>query len=128
MPADVFAEIRLPTALGSPFIALTPPRGERSAELLQDARVVPLARTGVGPDLESSLASLGLLLNGSGIDQLGTVMEELTVALDGRGDEIARIRERGTVRSNCTSSTAATSTARSSRWTRSTPHWRPAAS
>ena len=95
VPADVFAEIRLPTALGSPFIALTPPRGERSAELLQDARVVPLARTGVGPDLESSLASLGLLLNGSGIDQLGTVMEELTVALDGRGDEIARIRERG---------------------------------
>lgn len=95
VPADVFAEIRLPTALGSPFIALTPPRGDRSTELLEDTRLLPLARTGVGPDLESSLASLGLLLNGSGIDQLGTVMEELTIALDGRGDEIARIRDRG---------------------------------
>ena len=49
----------------------------------------------MGPALQSSLASLGLLLNGSGIDQLGTVMSELSVALDGRGDEIARIRERG---------------------------------
>ena len=95
VPADVFAEIRLPTALGSPFIALTPPRGRTSTELLEDSRIVPLDRTGVGPDLESSLATLGLLLNGSGIDQLGTVMEELTVALDGRGDEIARIRDRG---------------------------------
>src|SRR5690606_352641 len=55
VPADVFAEIRLPTALGSPFIALTPPRGENSSALLADTQVVPLARTGVGPDLESSL-------------------------------------------------------------------------
>lgn len=101
VPDGVFAEIRLPTALGSPFIALTPPREQRSPEvqkssgLLEDTRFVPLSHTGVGPDLESSLASLGLLLNGSGIDQLGTVMEELTVALDGRGEEIGRIRDRG---------------------------------
>ena len=95
VPDGVFAEIRLPTALGSPFIALTPPREQQSAELLEDTRIVPLSHTGVGPDLESSLASLGLLLNGSGIDQLSTVMSELTIALDGRGDEIARIRDRG---------------------------------
>lgn len=95
VPADVFAEIRLPTALGSPFVALTPSRDRDTDELLSDTRLIPRERTGVGPDLESSLASLGLLLNGSGIDQLGSVMEELTVALDGRGDEIGRIRERG---------------------------------
>lgn len=95
VPADVLAEIRLPTALGSPFIALSAPRGEATAGLLEDTRLIPRTRTGVGPDLESSLASLGLLLNGSGIDQLGSVMEELTVALGGRGDEIGRIRERG---------------------------------
>ena len=95
VPADVFAEIRLPTALGSPYIALTSPRGPSSGELLEDVRVVPRERTGVGPDLESSLATLGLLLNGSGISQLGSVMEELTVALDGRGEELGRIRDRG---------------------------------
>lgn len=97
VPAGVFAEIRLPTALGSPFIALTAPR-EPTAEaglMLEDTKIVPRERTGVGPDLESSLASLGLLLNGSGIAQLGSVMEELTVALGGRGEEIGRIRERG---------------------------------
>lgn len=95
VPDDVFAEIRLPTALGSPFVALTPSRDGGTGGLLEDSRLVPRERTGVGPDLESSLASLGLLLNGSGIAQLGSVMEELTVALDGRGDEIGRIRERG---------------------------------
>ena len=95
VPADVFAEIRLPTALGTPYVALTPPRDGGTAEKLEDSRLVPRARTGVGPDLESSLASLGLLLNGSGIEQLGTVMGELTVALEGRGDELARIRDRG---------------------------------
>ncbi|MBB1032129.1 MCE family protein [Dietzia sp. SLG310A2-38A2] len=95
VPADVFAEIRLPTALGSPFIALTPPRGEATGALLEDTRLVPRERTAVGPDLESSLAALGLLLNGSGIDQLGSVMRELTVALDGRGEQINRIRDRG---------------------------------
>lgn len=95
VPAGVFAEIRLPTALGSPFIALTPPGESARGALLEDTRTVPRTNTGVGPDLESSLASLGLLLNGSGIAQLGSVMEELTVALDGHGDEIGRIRERG---------------------------------
>ncbi|PTM89639.1 MCE family protein [Dietzia psychralcaliphila] len=95
VPAGVFAEIRLPTALGSPFIALTPPEEPANGALLEDTGSVPRAHTGVGPDLESSLASLGLLLNGSGIAQLGSVMEELTVALDGRGEEIGRIRERG---------------------------------
>lgn len=95
VPADVFAEIRLPTALGSPFVALIPSRRSDTSELLSDTRIVPRERTGVGPDLESSLATLGLLLNGSGIAQLGSIMEELTVALDGRGDEIGRIRERG---------------------------------
>lgn len=100
VPAGVFAEIRLPTALGSPFVALTRPRegtpgAPTSDAQLEDTRLVPRTHTGVGPDLESSLASLGLLLNGSGIAQLGSVMEELTVALDGRGEELGRTRERG---------------------------------
>ena len=95
VPAGVFAEIRLPTALGSPFIALTPPARRTSDALLEDAGSVPRTHTGIGPDVESSLASLGLLLNGSGIAQLGSVMSELTVALDGRGTELGRIRERG---------------------------------
>ena len=99
VPGGVFAEIRLPTALGSPFIALTPPAatgaGADPRPMLADTGEIPRERTGVGPDVESSLASLGLLLNGSGIAQLGSVMEELTVALDGRGEEIGRIRERG---------------------------------
>src|SRR5699024_7195684 len=57
VPADVVAEIRLPTALGTPYVALTPPRDGATAEKLEDSRLVPRARTGAGPGLEASLAA-----------------------------------------------------------------------
>lgn len=93
IPADVFAELRLPTALGTPFVALTP--GQDTGAAVLDGEVeLGRDRTGVGPDLESALGSVGLLLNGSGIEQLDTVMDELTVALAGRGQDLDGIRDR----------------------------------
>src|SRR5699024_60999 len=99
LPADVTATIELPSALGSPFIRIesddpgpaggsadgAPPDDGR---MLTDGDTIPLSRTRVGPELESSLASLGVLLNGSGLDQLSTVMTELNEAFGGRGDQV----------------------------------------
>lgn len=93
IPADVFAELRLPTALGTPFVALTP-GAEAGPEVLDGEAELGRDRTGVGPDLESALGSVGLLLNGSGIEQLDTVMDELTVALSGKGQDLDGIRDR----------------------------------
>lgn len=101
LPADVTAAIELPSALGGPFIRIESdgPAAHGGAAQADDGRVlsdgdtIPLARTRVGPELESSLASLGLLLNGSGVDQLKTVMTELNKAYGGRGDQVRGLVE-----------------------------------
>lgn len=100
LPEDVTARIRLPSALGDPFIRIGLPGGSGGAQpdtgrKLRGGDVIPQERTTVGPELETSLASLGLLLNGSGIDQLNTVLTELNNAYGHNGatvrDLIARL-------------------------------------
>lgn len=105
LPADVTATIESPSALGGPFIRIGSDGsgaagGDADAEaqaddgqVLSDGDIIPLARTRVGPELESSLASLGLLLNGSGFDQLKTMMTELNKAYGGRGDQVRGLVE-----------------------------------
>ncbi|GAA4807391.1 MCE family protein [Tomitella cavernea] len=99
IPADAAAVIEVPSALGNPFVRIEPDRspGDGPVEdgpavgggrMLADGDTIPLARTRVGPELESSLATLGLLLNGSGLDQLETVMTELDAAYGGRGTQV----------------------------------------
>src|SRR5699024_10573737 len=89
LPSDVSARIRLPSALGDPYIRLGVPDGPASdVRRLRGGDVIPLDRTSVGPALETSLASLGLRLNGSGIDQLSTVLTELNEAYGGRGQDV----------------------------------------
>lgn len=94
VPAEAFAEIRQPTALGAPFVALEPPQ-DTGTGVLRDGDSIPRFRTAMGPDLESSLATVGMLLNGSGIEQFKTVMTELSTALAGKGESLDRIADRG---------------------------------
>ena len=94
IPGEPFAEIRQPTALGSPFVAIEPPQNP-GTHVLGDGDSIPRFRTAIGPDLESSLATVGMLLNGSGIEQFKTVMSELSTALDGKGEALDRISDRG---------------------------------
>ncbi len=91
VPAGASVTIELPSALGNPFLRVTPPAGPAGATgVLGDGDEIPVARTAVGPQIESSLAALGLLLTGSGLDQLRTVLTELDAAYGGRG---AQVRE-----------------------------------
>ena len=94
IPGEPFAEIRQPTALGSPFVAIEPPQ-DPGTQVLSDGDSIPRFRTAMGPDLESSLATVGMLLNGSGIEQFKTVMTELSTALAGKGQALDRVSDRG---------------------------------
>lgn len=96
LPSGATATIELPSALGDPFIRLeTEGAGSASpGRSLAEGDVIPISRTRVGPELETSLASLGLLLNGSGVDQLHTVVTELDAAYGGRGDEVGDLTRR----------------------------------
>ncbi|WFR72578.1 MCE family protein [Prescottella defluvii] len=83
LPDNVEAAIELPSALGSPFVRLKIPQ-EPSGTELADGDVIVQSRTEIGPQIESALATLGMILTGSGFDQLRTVIDELDTAFAGR--------------------------------------------
>lgn len=96
LPDNVLAAVELPSALGSPFIRLTPPP-DPSTRPLQDGDVIVEERTVIGPQVESMLATVGTVVTGSGLGQLQTVIEELNAAFAGRGGEVRGLTDSMTV-------------------------------
>ncbi|WP_024796191.1 MlaD family protein [Tomitella biformata] len=87
---DVHASLELPSALGNPFIRLVDPdpgAGEQ-AQVLRAGDVIEQRRTDIGPQIESTLAALGMVVNGSGMSQMQVVVEELNTAFGGRSGEV----------------------------------------
>ncbi|WP_308257095.1 MCE family protein [Rhodococcus sp. DMU2021] len=84
-PENVGASVRLPSALGSPFVRIDLPE-DPSPGLLTDGDSIE--RTEVGPDVETTFAMLGQIVNGSGLDQMRTITTELDEAFGGRGEKI----------------------------------------
>lgn len=93
LPADTGASLELTSALGDPYVMLDPPQrnGDGGGRTLADTARIPLQRTSRGPDVEDTLAALGTLLNGSGIDQARTVIREVNTALHGREEKVKNI-------------------------------------
>lgn len=100
LPANTGARLELTSALGNHVVVLEPPRKKDDSgpahspadkRSLADAARIPIERTSRGPDVEDTLAALGTLLNGSGIDQARTVVREVNTALGGREAKVRRI-------------------------------------
>lgn len=87
LPDNVLAAVELPSALGSPFIRLTPPP-DPSPRPLQGGDVIAESATTLGPQVESALATLGTIVTGSGLGQLQTVVDELNTAFAGRSGKV----------------------------------------
>lgn len=85
LPSNIGASVRLPSALGSPFVQIDMPE-DPSPEPLSDGDTIE--RTEVGPDIEATFAMLGQVVNGSGLDQLRTITTELDAAFGNRGEKI----------------------------------------
>jgi phospholipid/cholesterol/gamma-HCH transport system substrate-binding protein len=75
------ARLRYDTPLGELFIQITP---ARSGQPLEDGDRLDPADTSTAPTVENTLASVSLLINGGGLDQLRTITDELNTALGGR--------------------------------------------
>lgn len=86
LPANVTAAVELPSALGTPFIRLATP--EQPAGKLSPGSVIDVADTSLGPQVESTLATLGNLVTGSGVGQLQSVMASLNEAFASRSDKV----------------------------------------
>ncbi|MEU3274150.1 MCE family protein [Saccharomonospora sp. NPDC006951] len=94
LPANADAALRQSSLLGEKFVELREPAGEDPQGTLRDGARIPLERTNRNPEVEEVFGALSLLLNGGGIDQLGTITEELNKALSGNEAEVRALLSR----------------------------------
>ena len=85
IPRDVTVKLAQTSVLGAQYLELLPP-ADKSTRLLP-GDTVPLKNSAAYPSTESVLAALSLVLNGSGLEQLRSIMAELNTATDGRTTE-----------------------------------------
>ncbi|MFJ2667478.1 MCE family protein [Nocardia fluminea] len=88
LPATVDARLAQTSVLGAQYLDLIVPKGDLPGPRLRDGDVIPLAATSEYPATEDVLAALSLVLNGSGLEQIRTIMAELNDALGGREQAI----------------------------------------
>ncbi|WP_433567255.1 MCE family protein [Nocardia sp. CA-151230] len=90
LPASVKARLAQTSVLGAQYLELTTPEDGTEGRQLSDGDVIPLSASSEYPATEEVLAALSLVLNGSGLQQIRTVMSELNRGLGGHEDAINR--------------------------------------
>lgn len=92
LPIGTTASIRFDTPLGEDFVLLeppaTPPPG--NADLYNGA-AIPETDTATAPSVEDAFGALGALLNGGGINQLQTIVDQTNLALNGNQQRIRQL-------------------------------------
>ncbi len=91
IPQGTTAQILFVDPLGDEFIQLYPPSGPPHGPYLTNGSVVPERDTSSAPSIADTLAALGALLNGGGLNQLDTIVTNLNESLDGHQEQIRRI-------------------------------------
>jgi phospholipid/cholesterol/gamma-HCH transport system substrate-binding protein len=90
IPRGTTAQILFVDPLGDEFIQLHPPAGAPHG-YLHDGDTVPESETSSAPSIADTLAALGALLNGGGLDQLQTIVTNLNQALGGHQQQVRQI-------------------------------------
>ncbi|MDT7619896.1 MAG: phospholipid/cholesterol/gamma-HCH transport system substrate-binding protein [Pseudonocardiales bacterium] len=91
LPQGSTAELRQATPLGEVFVAIHPPEHPPPGRPLRDGDTIGLPDTEAGASVEDLLASLSTLVNGGGLAQIQTIVQELNAATDGRAPQIAHL-------------------------------------
>jgi phospholipid/cholesterol/gamma-HCH transport system substrate-binding protein len=84
IPANVVASVGQTSLLGSMHLALNTPPGQPGSGRLQPGATIPLSRASVYPSTEQTLSSLGAVVNGGGLGQIGEIIHNFSAALSGR--------------------------------------------
>ena len=85
------AQILFVDPLGDEFIQLYPPRGPSHGPYLANGSLLPERDTSSAPSIADTLAALGALLNGGGLNQLQTIITNINQALGGHQQQIQHI-------------------------------------
>jgi phospholipid/cholesterol/gamma-HCH transport system substrate-binding protein len=91
IPRGTTAQILFVDPLGDEFIQLYPPRGGSRGSYLSNGSVLPERQTSSAPSIADTLAALGALLNGGGLNQLQTIVTNINEALGGHQQQIQHI-------------------------------------
>lgn len=84
VPANVVASVGQTSLLGSMHLELNTPLGQSGSGRLQPGATIPLTRSSAYPSTEQTLSSLGAVVNGGGLGQIGEVIHNFSAALSGR--------------------------------------------
>ena len=84
VPANVVASVGQTSLLGSMHLELNTPLGQSGSGRLQPGATIPLSRSSVYPSTEQTLSSLGAVVNGGGLGQIGEIVHNFSAALSGR--------------------------------------------
>jgi phospholipid/cholesterol/gamma-HCH transport system substrate-binding protein len=93
LPKGSTAEVRRKSAVGEPYVELSPPAAGVSGPSLAAGDTIPLARTTVPLDYKKLFEGVGRLLNAVPPGDAKTITHEVSVALDGRAPAIRQIIE-----------------------------------
>jgi phospholipid/cholesterol/gamma-HCH transport system substrate-binding protein len=91
IPKGTTAQILFVDPLGDEFIELHPPAGRAKGPYLGAGATLSESQTDSAPSIPDTLAALGTLLNGGGLNQLQTIVSQLNQALDGHQSQIRTI-------------------------------------
>jgi phospholipid/cholesterol/gamma-HCH transport system substrate-binding protein len=84
VPANVVATVGQTSLLGSMHVELNTPLGQQGSGRLQPGATIPLSRSSAYPSTEQTLSSLGAVVNGGGLGQIGEIVHNFSGALSGR--------------------------------------------
>ncbi|GAA3207266.1 hypothetical protein GCM10020216_008740 [Nonomuraea helvata] len=93
LPKGATAEVRRKSAIGEPYVELSPPATGVNGPTLAAGDTIPLAKTSVPLDYKKLFEGVGKLLNAVPPRDAKTITHELAVALDGRAPAIRNIIE-----------------------------------
>lgn len=84
LPANVSASLNQTSLLGEKYVSLTPPAAGKAAGTLADGATITEDRTSRYPEVEEFFSAFSALATGGGLEQLQTIVSELSAALAGR--------------------------------------------
>lgn len=90
LPATSIAELRQDTILGDIHVALTTPR-DGYGTLLRDGSTIPVERTRTPVQLEDTMATMALFVQGGAVGQLQEMLGRINAVLPADPKETARI-------------------------------------
>lgn len=90
LPAEVFAQARRQSAIGEPYVNLSPknPDATETEPRLEDGANIPIEDTTVPINYEDLFTAFDELVNAVDPSRVEVLIHEVAAALDGRGDEL----------------------------------------